>query len=130
MTKKTGLFTLAAATLLFSGCGGGSHKESITDQIKKRDIIVIFHAYPAEVCKSDELKQQIGQAASVANIVTAVEDNSVDCVTYGRDYNTCTETFVGGYPNACVVGADVAQGVTDIEADLSLAADAAFSSVQ
>ena len=116
--------------LLFTGCGGGGHKESITDKIKKRDAIIIIHAYPAGVCNSQELKQSLAQGIGAKDIITSVEDNSVSCATYGRDYNTCGEEFYGGYPNACVIGFNVPPGVANIDTDLSLAADTVFSSVQ
>ena len=109
--KKLGLATVALSVLLLSGCGGGGSK-STTEKMKERTTIVITHNYPDEICKSQQLKNELA-AEGITDIITSVEDNSVSCQTYGRTNNgsTCYEHTLGGYPNACVVGANASSSV-------------------
>lgn len=98
MKQLKGISAIAFATLLLSGCGGGSgdSAKSITDQIKERDTILIIHGSKESTCSLilDEMVKEGVQGA----IYDSVE-NTVTCATYGRttqsiyDPNaTCAET--------------------------------------
>ena len=104
--KKLGFASIALSALLLSGCGGGDSK-STKEKIQERTFIVITHAYPDDICTSQGLKDELKTLTSVENIITSIEDNTVNCSYYGRsEGNTCHEQVLGGYPNACVVGVD------------------------
>ena len=88
----------AFATLLLSGCGGGSSDgaKSVTDQIKERDAILIVHGSKESTCSlfRDKIEQE-----GVQGVIYESTANTVTCATYGRttqsidDPNaTCAET--------------------------------------
>jgi len=111
--KKLGLTTIVLAALLLTGCGGGGKNSSntnqpqtIKEQIKSRDIIVIFHNYPDDVCTSQRLKDTLNNNTTT-NIITNIVNNNVTCKSYGRNSETCTENSFSQGTNACVVGADL-----------------------
>ena len=114
--KKLGLATVALSVLLLSGCGGGGSKstgnKSTIEKMKEKTGIIITHNYPDEVCKSQRLKNELA-AEGLTDIITSIEDNSVSCQTYGRANNgaICIEQTLGGYPNACVIGANTSSSV-------------------
>ena len=112
--KKGLLWSGTAITaLLLSGCGGGGGGSdaapSVTEQIKQRDAIVIAYHYPADVCVSDRLKEELRLSSGARNIIVSVESSSVNCSTYGRsnDGVWCMEINVAtDSSDTCVVGAD------------------------
>lgn len=107
MLKKLTLSTVVLSALLLNGCGGGGSKsQTIKEQIQERDVIVIVHNYPDDACKSQLLKDTLASDTAARNIITSVEDNTVNCAYYGRTIATCSEDVFGGYPNACVLGVD------------------------
>ena len=122
MTKKSGLFTLAAATLLFSGCGGGSSgKQSITEQLKQRDGVVIVHSVNQLACSIFAAEGKKNK--DVKEVVFDTPPNSVSCATYEKtkgdiddDNAECIETTLADFSEeedisileddtkACVIG--------------------------
>jgi len=111
MIKKLGLAT-AMGALLLSGCGGGGSSKSITEQMKERDAILIVHDYPAEVCTSQLLKDELAADIGATDIITSVEPNTINCGDYARnnDYISCGEETFGGYPDTCVIGMNAPEG--------------------
>jgi len=134
MLRKTGISTLLCSVLVFTACGGGGNggnqEDPVIKEIKKRDGIVIFHEYSASVCQSDTLKSAL-QKEGLRDIITSVEDNSINCAHYGRanDGNTCTEELFGGYPNACVIAANISID-TAKTANIMVASDNAIADIQ
>ncbi len=133
MSKKITLGALALGMILLSGCGGGggSKEDPITKEIKTRDAIVILHEYPAGVCQSDTLKLELLKNGA-RDIITSVEDNSVNCEHYGRinDKVGCVEELFGGFPNACVIGLNAGLGISAAISDVTIASDNAIAKLQ
>jgi len=132
MLNKTVLLAFVCGAFVFTACGGGggSKEDPVTKEMKKRDTITILHEYPAVTCQSDTLKIELLKAG-FHGIITSVEDNSINCAHYGRknDGNSCYEELFGGYPNACVIGANIGSGVAGIES-ITIASDNAIAEVQ
>ena len=132
MLKKLTLSTIVLSALLLNGCGGGSSTkaDSIKEQLEKRDYIAIFHEYPAAVCTSQRLKDELAKKGFSA-IITSVEDNSVSCGYYGRRNGgaSCSEELLGGYPNACVIGANGSFNAPQKDFGLSTLSDAGLNTL-
>ena len=136
MIKKTffGLSTL----LLLTACGGSSSSSSSktdTDKLKERDGIVIFYSYPSDVCKSDELLNEMKTVSGTKNHLIVVASNNVTCATYGKDSTSCvTEDLGSTSDKSCVIGFDesstnkqlkssVVGQIEDIKNSMVIAAD-------
>ena len=117
MYKKI-ILGAAVSVFLFVGCGGGSSSDSTTpvDAMASKDGVFIVYHYPAEVCKSDLLLNELQITLPEAyNWLLSVESNSVTCATYGKtdgvdceteDY-ILTDPTAGQYDTSCVVGFDI-----------------------
>ena len=86
----------------------------------QRDAIIVFYHYPAEVCVSDDLRNELAvQVPEAYNWLIRVEDNSVNCGTYGKteqvgDTEGCVMMDMADYDSdalqydtSCVVGFDL-----------------------
>ena len=76
MIKKT-LFGLSAL-LLLTACGGSSSNSKTktdTDKLKERERVLISYSYPSDICKSDELLNEIKAIADTKNHLIVVESN-------------------------------------------------------
>ena len=121
MMKKLELTTLALSALLLTACGGGGNgKQSITEQLKQRDAILIIHSTKNSACSlfTDQFKE-----FGVKDIIFDSPSNTVSCETYGKirgdiddDNAECAETALADFSNdedislledttmACVIG--------------------------
>lgn len=110
---------VSVLSLGLTGCGGGGSTSVPVDPVDPmttRDGVFIMYHYPAEVCLSDlllnELKITLPEAT---NWLLRVESNDVNCATYGKTdgVDCATEDYVLTDPNAiqydtsCVVGFDL-----------------------
>ena len=94
-----------------TACGGGggsssSSTKSKTDEISKREYIVITYHYPKDVCKSSYLRNELKRTGAT-DIVISVENGDVTCATYGKkhDYQECGTIDTGDYGEpTCVIG--------------------------
>lgn len=131
-TKK--LFTILFVTSIFYGCNGDNtneeetqtHRKSktTTDKLKEKDSILIMHNYPASVCVSQKLKNNlVSKEPKIKDILTHVEANTVNCKTYQRsnDGITClVRTIDNDSTQACVIGYNLKiNTMVDTEAILS-----------
>lgn len=117
MCKKI-ILGAAVGVLLLVGCGGGGSSDSTTpvDSMASKDAVMIIYHYPAEVCESDLLLNELQIALPEAsNWLLSAESNSVTCATYGKtdgvdctteDYSLTDPTAVQ-YDTSCVVGFDI-----------------------
>jgi len=90
--------------------GGVGSSTAVTNQIKNREAITIVYNYPADICTSQTLLDELTNAGAT-NIIASVESNYISCETYSRtnDGETCLELDLGEINNvSCVVGADQA----------------------
>ncbi|CAA6810465.1 MAG: Unknown protein [uncultured Sulfurovum sp.] len=121
MNRKL-LATLTITTLLFTACGGDSKgsSESIDSQIKKRQVIVIVHNTPSNLCTLSNIKagtegSSLGTITQVADVidkdtmVSKFEQTNVDCQKYDRenDYAVCGMfDWEEGTGKSCVIAFD------------------------
>jgi len=115
MIKTLGLTTIVLSALLLSGCGGS--KKNTTENIKEKDVILIFHDVYNGNCqkKEDELKNRLegmqkeGLRAKDVTVDTVTQN--VNCTTYGRsnDGLTCTEETLGQGTETCVITYNISQ---------------------
>ncbi len=124
MKQITTILLAGTAAMFMTACGGGGSSGGggtppPADPMTLRDGIMIAYHYPAEVCESntlrDELKLQIPEAY---NWLIRVENNSVNCGTYGKDESIsdtegCMTIDMADYDSdalkydtSCVVGFD------------------------
>ena len=110
---------------------GRKQRGSYCQRDKKRDFIAIFHEYPAGACQSDALKVELAKNG-FRDIITSVEDNSINCAHYGRtnDKIGCGEELFGGFPNACVMGLNAGSGIAAAIEGVTIASDNAIAEVQ
>ncbi|RUM75198.1 MAG: hypothetical protein DSZ12_04140 [Sulfurovum sp.] len=124
MIKKLELTTATLSILLLSGCGGGGNDTTtptITEQMKTKDGIIIYHETTLAFC--EVMKDYFVKFATedVKNVLTYHTNNSIGCDTYGRTTTNCYETTLADYnsnlqledisiyedsSHACVIGID------------------------
>ncbi|RUM70395.1 MAG: hypothetical protein DSZ12_02450 [Sulfurovum sp.] len=87
MIKKLGLTTATLSILLLSGCGGGGNDTTtptITEQMKTKDGIVIYHETNSAFCEVMKAYFANPSVKNVKNILTYSTNNSIGCDAYGR----------------------------------------------
>jgi len=87
MSKKLALGALAFGMVLLSGCGGGgSKKESITEQISKRDDVMIIHGAKGGFCElvAENLKTSNDPELEAKDFIIDTPPNTVNCATYNK----------------------------------------------
>jgi len=121
MNKKL-VITLTIATLILTACGSssGSSSESTDSKIKKREVIVIVHNTPSNLCTLSKVKagtegSHLGDITEVSDIVnkdtmvTKFEQTNVSCQKYNRenDYAVCGMfDWEEGTGKSCVIAFD------------------------
>ena len=110
------------AAMFMSACGGGSSSDPTTpvDPMVLKDGIAIIYHYPAEVCQSDILLNELQATVPEAeNFLVRVESNDVTCATYNKvegitDTEGCmtedaalTDPTFLQYDTSCVIGFDI-----------------------
>ena len=121
MTKKI-ILSAATGIFLLVGCGGGSSSDATTpvDPMESKDAIAIIYHYPAEVCQSDILLNELqANVPEAENFLVRVESNDVTCATYNKvegitDTEGCmtedaalTDPTFLQYDTSCVIGFDI-----------------------
>ncbi len=109
---KNIILSSITATFLVIGltaCGGGSSSSSTkskTDEISKRQQIMIFYHYPKDVCNSSYLKDGLKRKGAT-DIITSVVNRDVTCSSYGKTNGECISMDTGAYGEpTCVIGAN------------------------
>ena len=101
------LLMIGLGGFLLVGCGnGGTKSQSVIDQLKTRDKIIVFYNYPPNKCVDPRLKE-ILENKGFKDIITSVQTSDVSCAsTFGRtDQSTCEETYANqDFSESCVVG--------------------------
>lgn len=121
MCKKI-ILGAAVGVFLLVGCGGGSSSDSsipVDPMVLKDGIAIIYH-YPAEVCQSDILLDELrANVDGAENFLIYVESNDVTCATYNKvegitDTEGCmtedaalTDPTFLQYDTSCVIGFDI-----------------------
>lgn len=111
--KKMKMMLLAGTVNFFTACGGGGGSSTpiIDDDMSSRDAVGIMYHYPAEVCESEELLNELKLAVPDAyNWLLSAESNSVTCATYGKIEGIDCEVEDTGfleYDTSCVFGFDI-----------------------
>jgi len=135
MMKTLGLTTIVLSALLLTGCGGGKggdKKDSTTNQMKEKHGIIIFHNFPSDKCKDQNIINDFATEAVAKDVITSVESNDINCQYYGREnninetayYKVCAEIDTGlNLPHSCVYGFNDASngGGISLETDLIIA---------
>ena len=114
---KTAL--MVGSVALFTACGGGGGSSDPVEQVDpmtlKDGVSIIYH-YPAEVCTSTLLREELQPSVpSISDLLIRVESNDVICATYGKTdgVNCQTQDMVLIDPNyeqydtSCVIGFDL-----------------------
>jgi len=137
MKKRFALNAMIGTLLLLTGCGGGGSSSSISDhEMASKDVVIIFYHYPEDVCLDNQLIELLkSEIPEATNIITRVEDNSVICRDYGKEYGTdcMTKHMVlensafATIATSCVLGADSKYGLSDpLEDSATLLSEKAF----
>jgi len=88
MSKKLTLGALALGMVLLSGCGGGgSKKESITEQISKREYVVVIHGANRALCETVVAfmeKSNDPEVQQIKDVIIDTPPNTVNCATYNK----------------------------------------------
>ena len=139
MKHITIILLAGTAAMFMSACGGGGGGDS---SFSGEGVAIIYH-YPAEICESDLLLDELEAAMppEASNISTSVASNEVTCATYGKTdgYDCGTEDMVllapgegyEQYDTSCVISFDVniaAKIIMDTQRseDIALAAEFAL----
>ena len=108
---------VGVAAMVMSACGGGGSSDPVepVDPMTLKGAVTIIYHYPAEVCTSDGLLNELQTTTPDAeNFLLRVENNDVTCSTYGKtdgvdcvliDTALIDPTFAQ-YDTSCVIGAD------------------------
>ena len=146
MKQITTILLTGTAAIFLSACGGGGSSSGggtpPVDPMTLRDGIMISYHYPAELCESDTLRNELElQVPEAYNWLIRVESNSVNCGTYGKTESVsetggCMTIDIADYdPDAlqyntsCVVGFDLDTATAwstareDIALEMSFALD-------
>ncbi len=149
MTKKIIFGAILASAFMFVGCGGGSSSGSSTpapapvDPMTERNMINIVLHYPADICSSNYLQQELERQGGT-NFIYRVENNNVNCATYGKpdgatatgncrvDDMTSVSSSYNQYDTSCVVGYDlpIAQASSTIQEDIALEMSFALDAIE
>ena len=102
------LLMIGIGGFLLVGCGsGGTKSQSIIDQLKNIDKIIVYYNYPPNVCVEKKQKK-IVEDKGAKDVITSVQNSDVSCATtFGitNDTSRCQEVYVNkDFSESCVVG--------------------------
>ena len=101
------LLMIGIGGFLLVGCGsGGTKSQSVIDQLKTRDKIIVFYNYPPNKCVDPRLKE-IFEKKDFKDVITSVQTSDVSCAaTFNRtSKSTCEEAPANrDFSESCVVG--------------------------
>lgn len=135
MKKITTHLLAGTAVMFMTACGGGGSSDTIDPMTLKDGVAIIYH-YPAEVCTSDLLMDELQATIPEAeNFLLRVESNDVTCATYGKtdgvdceseDAAILIDPSFSEYDTSCVLGFDLVISTassTQLMEDIALAAE-------
>ena len=102
------LLMIGIGGVFLLGCGGGGTKsQSVIDQLKTRDKIIVYYNYPPNACTDPRLKKGF-EDKGAKDVITSVQSSDVSCATtFGRtnDRSTCEEYPANqDFSESCVIG--------------------------
>ncbi|WP_309497128.1 hypothetical protein [Sulfurovum sp.] len=105
MTLPLKILLLSVTAIYIVACSG--EKQNTRTQMQEREIFLIAHSYPEEMCMSQKLKDTLQKETGLINMLMSSTDNSVNCAYFSRTSATCVKfSFTEKYPDACVIASD------------------------